>query len=213
MPIRRLFATVGASFEQFVNKVENHEAVVDSVLQDIRAAAAKLTVQIGRTNAQAEGLRQRRDKLAEDIERWRDRARRFAEEDEKRALDCLRRVKRAEAERKQADAQLAQYEALGGKLRDRLAAVEARLSDLQLKRTALSSRSARAQVAVVADQEAMSDVNAVFDRWEMAVIEDEYLDQAVTVGDGDALERELDAAEETEQLLADLEELKKESRS
>ena len=105
-----------------------------------------------------------------------------------------------------------QYEALCGKLKDRLAAVEARLSDLQLKRTALSSRSARAQVIGATDQDPMSDVNAVFDRWEMAVIEDEYLDQVV--GDeSDPLERELDATEEREQLKAALEELKKEDRS
>ena len=212
MRLKRLVASVGASFEQFVNKVENHEAVADSVLRDVRAAAAKLKVQMGGVDAQAERLRERRDGLADDSERWRERARRFAKDDEERALECLRRMKRAEAELAQVGDQLAQYEALGEKLKDRLAAVESRLSTLQLKRTALSSRSARAQVVGAADQETLSDVNTIFDRWEMAVIEDEYMDEIVSSG-GDRLERELDAAEEREQLKAALEELRKENRS
>ena len=212
MRLKRLAASMGASFEQFVNKVENHEAVAESVIRDVRAGAAKLKVQMGGVNAQSERLRERRDSLAEDAGRWRARAKRFATEDEDRALECLRRMKRAEAERTQVADQLAQYEALGEKLKDRLAAVEARLSDLQLKRTALSSRSARAQVMGTSDQDPMSDVNAVFDRWEMAVIEDEYLDEVVG-GESDALGRELDAAEEREQLKAALEELKTEDWS
>ena len=212
MRLKRLVTSVGASFEQFVNKVENHEAVAESVIRDVRASAAKLKVQMGGVNAQAERLRERRDKLAEDAGRWRERAKRFAAEDEDRAMECLRRMKRSEAEQAQVVDQLAQYEDLGEKLKDRLAAVEARLSDLQLKRTALSSRSARAQVMGAGDQDPLSDVNAVFDRWEMAVIEDEYLDEVVG-SKSDALERELDAAEEREQLKAALDELKKEDRS
>ena len=212
MRLKRLVASVGASFEQFVNKVENHEAVAESVIRDVRAAAAKMKVQMAGVNARAESLRERRDRLAEDAGRWRTRAKRFATEDEDRALECLRRMKRADAEQAQVIGQLAQYEALGEELKDRLAAVEARLSDLQLKRTALSSRSARAQVMGAADQDPLSDANAVFERWEMAVIEDEYLDDVVE-GRSDALERELDAAEEREQLKAALEALAKEDRS
>ena len=212
MRLKRLVTSVGASFEQFVNKVENHEAVAESVIRDVRATAAKLKVQMGGVNAQTERLRARRDGLAEDAQRWRQRARRFATEDESRALECLRRMKRAEAERAQVSNQFAQYEALTDKLKDRLAAVEARLSDLQLKRTALSSRSARAQVMSTRDQDTLSDANAVFDRWEMAVIEDEYLDDVVD-GRSDALEHELNAAEEREDLKAALEELIKEDRS
>ena len=212
MRLKRLVASVGASFDQFVNKVENHEAVAESVIRDVRAAAAKLKVQMGGIDAQADRLRERRDSLAHDAERWRERARRFAAEEEERALECLRRMKRAEAEQAQVVDQLAQYEALAEKLKDRLAAVETRLSSLQLKRTALSSRSARAQVIGAADQEALSDVNSIFDRWEMSVIEDEYLEEVIS-GEDDRLERELDAAEEREQLKAALEELKKEDRS
>ena len=209
MRVKRLVASVGASFEQFVNKVENHEAVAEAVIRDVRAAAAKMKVQLGRASAQAERLRERRDTLTEDAERWRDRAKRFAAEEEERALECLRRMERAKAERKQVAAQLNQYEALCGKLKERLATIETRLSDLQLKRTALSSRSARAQVMGTTDQGAMPEVDDIFDRWEMAVIEDEYLDEVV-VGEGDSLERELDASDERERLAAILNELKKE---
>ncbi len=212
MRVKRLVATVGASFEQFVNKVENHEAVAESVIRDVRASAAKLKVQLGGISAQAERLRERRDTLGEDSGRWRERAKRFAAEDEDRALECLRRMERAKVEQAQVVDQLARYEALNEKLKDRLAAVEARLSDLQLKRTALSSRGARARVKGAADQDSMADVNAVFDRWEMAVVEDEYLDD-VTDGGRDTLERELDAAEEQAKLKTVLEEIKKEGRS
>ncbi len=212
MRVKRLVASVGASFEQFVNKVENHEAVAEAVIRDVRASAAKLKVQMGGVDAQAERLRERRDALAEDVGRWRERAKRFAIEDEERALECLRRMERAKAQQARVVDQLAQYEALCEKLKGRLAAVEAQLSDLQLKRTALSSRSARTQVMGAADQPSIADVDAVFDRWEMAVVENEYLDEVVG-GESDTLERELDATEEREQLKIALEELKKEGRS
>ncbi len=211
MRVKRLVASVGASFEQFITKVENHEAVAEAVIRDVRASAAKLKVQMGRVTAQAERLQERRDTLAQDAGRWHERAKRLATEDEDRALECLRRMERAKAEQARVVAQLAQYEALCEKLKDRLAAVEARLSDLQLKRTSLSSRSARAQVMGAADQHSVADVDAVFDRWEMAVVEDEYLDEVVG-SEGDPLERELDATEERERLKTALEELKKEGQ-
>ena len=74
MRLKRLVTSVGASFEQFVNKVENQEAVAESVIRDVRASAAKLKVQMGGVNAQTERLRERRDRLTEDVGRWRQRA-------------------------------------------------------------------------------------------------------------------------------------------
>ncbi|MEM7169103.1 MAG: PspA/IM30 family protein [Pseudomonadota bacterium] len=209
MRVKRLVASVGASFESFVNKVENHEAVADQMIRDIRGTAAKLKVQLGRVNGQIARLEERRDALIADGERWRDRARRFAKANEEQALECLRRMERAKAEQSRVSDQLAGHETLAAKLKDQLGAVETRLDDLQLKRTTLSSRTAHAKAMTSADPHLMSDAEDVFDRWEMAVVQDEYLDSPASCT-GDRLERELGTAEETERLSALLDEIKKE---
>ena len=208
MKVKRLVASLGASFEEFVNKVENHEAVAESAIRDVRAAAAKVKVQINGVNVQVERLRKRRDTLAEDIGRWRERARRFAGKDKDRALECLRRMERAKAEEARVGDQLSRHEALGDRLKERLTTIEARLSDLQLKKTDLAGRSACTQVRETADQETTTDVDSVFERWEIAVVKDEYLDEIIT-GDHDRLERELDSEEEQKRLETLLDELKK----
>lgn len=209
MKVKRIVASVGASFEQFVNKVENHEAVADVAIRDVRASAAKLKVQLGRINAEVDRLRERRDTLVADSARWRERAKQFATKDEERALACLGRMERTTTEAGRMADQLSRHEALADKLKDRLAAVEAQLSDLQLKRTALSSRSARAQVMGTANQEATAEAQDVFARWETAVVEDEYL-EGVVLDESDPLERELDAADAKKRLQLALEELKRE---
>ncbi len=209
MKVKRLVASLGASFEEFVNLVENHEAVAESAIRDVRDAAAKVKVQINGVTAQADRLGKRRETLAEDVERWRERAKRFAGEDKDRALECLRRMERAKAEEARVADQLSRHEALGDRLKERLATIEARLAELQLKKTDLSGRSACTQVRETADQETSADVDSVFERWEMAVVKDEYLGDVIT-SDHDRLERELDSEEEQQRLEILLEELKKE---
>ena len=208
MRVKRLIASFGASFESFVNKVENHEAVADCVIADIRAAAAKLRVQRGRIQQQLQRFAFEREKLAGGQRRWQERALQLEATDEQRSLECVRHFKLTKSRLRQVEHQIDEYHAMDRQLQANLGDVERRLEQLQLKKTTLSSRSARASVlAGSRDEEALADIEQVFDRWEAAVLEDEYREgtrcEAV-----DSFEREFLADEELQALRETLEDLK-----
>ena len=213
---KRLMASFGARFDHFVTLVENHEAVADSVIRDVRAGAAKIKVQLGRVTTEMNRLDERHADLRSQMETWRNRAERYADSDETQALECVRRLERTERELSAVERQRAEFSDLRRDLQVRLDEVERRLSDLRMKRTSLSSRAVRANATRAANDPA-ADIDDVFDRWEMAVVENEYRDDAGDTWPGasfsrDAFERELDDADNDAALRARLDELRGKDR-
>ncbi len=208
MKIKRLVASVSAGFEDFVSKVENHEAVADCVIDDVRRATAQVKVQKNRTDAVIARTERQADTLEKDEQRWNERAVKLADSDGFRALECVRRARQAAEQRATLLEQLEEHRGLAADLGSRLAGLEQRLAELQLKRTALSSRAARAQTLRKADRPgACESVDTVFDRWETAVLADEYCDVGPSDG-GDMLDLSFRAQEEEQELAERLAELK-----
>lgn len=191
MKVKRLMASVSAGFEDFVSRVENHEAVADCAIDDLRKAAARVRVQQARTGTQLKRLEDRIAGLEAEAGRWRERALRVVEADapetgadaaaatpgEAKAIECVRRARRAELESASLVGQRDRYRELADDLQGRLRDLERRLDEAQLKRTALSSRSARAQTLRNAERCGTEEsLEAVFDRWETVVTADEYRD-------------------------------------
>lgn len=215
MPVRvkRLIATLGASFDTFVSKVENHEAVADAVIADVRSAAARLKVQSGRVGAQLARLQTQREQLAAERDNWRRRAAQLADDDEPRALRCLQQARHSEQRLGLLDEQLEQHTQLRDSLAADLARVEARLNELHLKRGALSSRAARADALRAGESlDTCQEAFEVFERWETSVVEDEYRETTLRDGVPDDFERGFRETEERDELLAELAELKAQAR-
>lgn len=230
MKVKRLMASVSAGFEDFVSRVENHEAVADSAIDDLRKAAARVRVQQARTETQLKHLEDRIGGLQAEAGRWRERALRVVEtegqgpgaqtgaatSDEAKAIECVRRARRAELESDALLGQRDRYRELVDDLQGRLRDLERRLDEAQLKRTALASRSARAQTLGKVERcGTQESLEAVFDRWETVVTADEYRD-GVELPDGaeavDSLDREFADAEAMAELRADLAALRARAR-
>jgi phage shock protein A len=211
MKLKRLVASINASFDDFVSRVENHEAVADSVIADVRAAAARLQVQIGRVGVQTQRATERRDALHRDVARWRQRALDLAEADPPRAIECVRRLERTERQLVQSDQQLADLGRLNDQLRANLTDVERRLEDLTLRRASLSSRDARADALRVCTAGQTEDVDRIFDRWEISIASAEYSDN-IGPAASDQLDRELSRDEEDEALRQRLATLRRAAR-
>jgi phage shock protein A len=206
MKARRLMASISAGFEDFVTRVENHEAVADCAIDDLRNATAQVRVQQGRTAAQVKRLEDELQRAGNEVERWRDRALRV--EDEQKALECMRRAKQSERRSEALETQLRDHLALVDDLSARQRDLEGRLSDVQLKRTALSSRAARARTLKRAERCGPGEtLDSVFDRWETVVTADEYRD-GVTLEPADLLDREFAAEEDDDALRAELDALR-----
>lgn len=144
MKLNRLVASVSAGFADLVTNVENHETVAARVIEDLRGSAADVRVRHQRVQAQIGRWQQQRSELDTDLARWKARAAKLADRDQTRALECLRRERRAETRLEGIEAQLNEHLRLAEELGERRRELEQRLNDLQLRRAARASRSVSA---------------------------------------------------------------------
>ncbi len=221
MKIKRLFTSINASFDDFVTGVENHEAVAAGVIADVRKAAARLRAQKGQLDARISRQQTQAKELAARKDRWQNRAAECAKEDPEQGLLCLRQRDAAATALEQLNAQINEQSQLAAELASSLTQVESRLGELQNRRTALTSRGARANVmAKVATPDLSTDVDELFERWEVAVLQEEYRDTSAGMApadfsnaQGDELDRTMQSAERDAELQAELALLQKEDEA
>ena len=100
MKLKHLVASISASFDDLVSKIENHEAIAEVSLQEIRVAAAKIRTQFNITRQRLEYLHNQESTLRQDCERWQLRAVQCAEQDRERALRCVQAMEQCDQQRK-----------------------------------------------------------------------------------------------------------------
>jgi phage shock protein A len=194
-----------------VSQVENHEAVAKSAIRDVRRAAARARVQLTRVRADGEGLLRRLAEQRESERLWRERARECADHDGARALDCLRRARRAGRRREELARRCEEHGRVEKQLVADVAAVEERLTHLQQRHNLLRTRESRAHaLATVRDASDLGDggVGDLFERWETQVLEREYEGGCSAREENDPLEDEFLELEEESELRAELDRLR-----
>lgn len=210
MRVKQWVASVTASFDQFVSKIENHEAVADSVIADVRKGAARLRAQRSRIEAELARTRAALGQAERSAAVWQQRAVALPVEEESRALECLARAEQETARAAHAEQQIEQSEAVISDISQALTDVEAQLQQLKLKKSTLSSRNTRADVlAASQDFGFREEVDSVFERWEQSVIEKEYCESVPLAGGTDSFEQPFAKAERLAALKERLSELRK----
>lgn len=200
---------IASRIDWMVGQIENHEGLVNGVIIETRQALAKAKVQLARVREDGTRLRDRLATEADARQKWRDRARQCCNEDEKRALECLKRSKLAERKMPELRARLEEHAHIEGRLVNDVNALEDNLSQLIEKRNLMRSRQTRAEALSSLHSTTATvsgDVSEIFDRWEMRVTAAEFeggCDLAT-----DSLESEFVTAEEEEELKNELDELK-----
>lgn len=205
--------TVGlfSRIDGIVAQVENHEALVSEALRDLQGATARAKVQLRRVHEDGARLRSRLAEAREATATWRERARRS--EDEKQAIECLRRSKHAARAAEQLTERLAEHERVQGQLARDVEGLESRLRTLKDKRNVMRTRQSRAEALGVVrgtDVQLSTELEDVFDRWETRVTEAEFAG-GVSVDGPDDFEEQFIDEEEAAALRAELEELRSES--
>lgn len=202
---KRLVCTVSTSVESLLDQVENQRAVALATVRDVEAGAARVRVYRRSCERRLGELEQRATQLAEQSATWRERARRFQEEREK-ALECVRRMRGADAAlaalRSEVDQQRALLESILVDERE----LERKLGELRRRVAQLSTREARAQAHTAA--EGLADADGIFDRWEAKL---SHHESVLEVGKEprDAFARELADEDEAAALQAALEDVLK----
>jgi phage shock protein A len=160
-----------------VSRIENHEALAASAIRDVRRAAARATVQLRRVRADGARQRERLAELREEERSWEERAAASAPEQREKALECLRRSRRAGRQARELARRLGEHERVEKQLAADVSRVQDRLSELEQQRNVLITRESRAQ-ALGSVREAESplgaDVQEIFGRWETRVAEHEF---------------------------------------
>lgn len=201
-----------ASIDSMIVQVENHEAQASSALRDLEQGVARSRVQLSRVERDGRAMQQALDEEVESAARWRDRARR--EENEARALECLRRHKRAEARASELKQNRAEHQRIEQQLKRDVQTLERRLIELRQQRNTMRTRQSRAEAFHVAQGQGdldSSEIGQIFERWETRVAESE-VQSGCLVASVDSFDDEFLDAEEAASLKLELAALKEEAQ-
>ena len=202
-----------ASIDSVISQVENHEAQVASALRELERGVLRSKVQLQRVERDGSALRRSLAEEREAATRWRERAKR--EEDEKRALECLRRCKRSETRSIELARQVVEHERVEHQLAADIRILEQRVVELRQQRNTMRTRQSRAEAMTIVNGEGElcgSEITAIFERWELRVSENEVVGGCVRVP-VDTLEEEFTTAEEESSLRLELRELRDSTQS
>jgi phage shock protein A len=205
--LRLWTAALVARIDGMAARIENHEALAQSAIQDVRRASARARVELRRVRKDGDKLRTRLGEAREAEVAWRDRARRKAGEDEAAALECLRRGRESGRRASELARRLEEHERVEADLATDVGRIQERLSRLEEHRHVLSARQTRAEAfaTIECDEVGAADVEGLFDRWDVKISERE-----ISCGQddaGDAFEHGFSREEEEEELRAELDEL------
>jgi phage shock protein A len=200
-----------ASIDNMIVQVENHEALATSALKDLEQGVARSKVQLMRVERDGRSMRQALDEEREACVRWRDRARR--EENEARALECLRRHKRSTSRVTELTHNVAEHDRIEQQLKRDVQTLERRLVELRQQRNTIRTRQSRADAfSIASGQQDLEngEIGQIFERWETRVAESEVTSGCL-VASVDSLDEELLDAEEAASLKLELAALKEEA--
>jgi len=158
--------------DSMVSRMENHEALVDSAIHEVRQSLARAKVQLGRVQHDRQSLQVRHDQALAAVQNWTARATAVAVEDEQRAMECLRRKHGSAREAEALARQLAEQHKVEERLVTDIHAVEERLTRLLHQRNLLRTRESTAAAKGAMDCATSplgEDISEVLDRWEMQV--------------------------------------------
>jgi phage shock protein A len=175
--LQRFTATCVSRFDRVVSQIENHDGLVSAAIRESEEARSRAKVQLGRVRRDAERMRQRQQELDERGDRWQERALRVSGEDEARALECLRRRKRALQELAALERQLEQHAQIEEQIRADMRRVDERIEALRQKRNLLRTRQSRAEALSLSrdeDGHLAGEIDEILERWETKVSHLEY---------------------------------------
>lgn len=206
--IRRISTTISSSVDRAVSRVENHDAIINAALRETQSAAARSRVRLNRVRKDGQSLKTRRASLLQAAERWAERAKRIAAEDEAKALECLRRRKDCETQLRHLDDSIARHDELEARIAEQVKKIEERIGEVAQQRNMMRSRQSVADaMRAINNIEGVScsEIDDTFDRWEINLGETEVLINATSTAD--PLESAFQAEEDTAELRAELQEL------
>lgn len=170
MSVKRFFTSVSATIGSVVTKFENHEAVADSVIDDVKAAMAKVKTELVRISRRRDRLRMQQESVCKEVDLWKARAIK-TRDDEEKAIACVKLLQRFEHRQTDLSKEVLMIEKVECDLNDQLSKLDAKLFELQNRKSNLIAEQAKNGVhSVTTTILKQESFDAAFDRWEDSLV-------------------------------------------
>jgi phage shock protein A len=173
---KRISSTVMASVENIVNEVENHDAVVESMLKELTQATAESKIRLKRIQHNGEKIRQQLQNFNKQEVQWTQRATSLSntrnEDTKEEALACLERRRLCREQRQALEERLQQHEITEQKIAGQVRTISQRHTEISDKRHLLKSQQSVAEanrVVAAVTGENSENIDQAFDRWELSI--------------------------------------------
>ncbi len=178
---KRLSISVKSHLDEAVNRIENHDAVIDAALQESRDAIARLKLQQSRARRDIEQLGAQLAQARQDEQNWVRRAKLLAATDETQALACLERRDSCTQLIQRLEQQRTQSTDLQARLSDNLSKLEQKLGQDEQRLREFRGRdlTARAEKNLLSAPDDTDSTEKAFDRWELDITRREMRSEAV----------------------------------
>ncbi len=172
--IKRLCITMNAHINTMIDQVENHEAVAEAALTEIREALSNTKYQLVRLqNEQKEMLNRHLNLQSVEI-KWRERAIQAGADNHERAIECMRRLKNIQVELASLANVLTDHRKLEQALVNDVRGIEDKFEELKRRRNSLAARESRAEaLQSINRHESQLSLGGAFERWERTIMRSE----------------------------------------
>lgn len=175
--IKRIFISIKSQIDRVADDFENHEALAEAAIEDLQNLAGKTRLHLHRLEKMTEQYHLQLSEQHKQAELWTQRAIKIRAEDEQKALQCVRRLKQAQSQISCLEKQIEDSKTQEVKVRQDLNAIQERLLSLKNKKEIYSARQNSALLRDSLNNETSNPVHnaeSIFNRWEGAIVSDEF---------------------------------------
>jgi phage shock protein A len=202
---KRLSTTFFSRLDQVVGEIEDHDAVIEVSMKEMRKKISEARVRHARIQREKAQLQLQLDSQRQNVTRWRERAVEVATTDEDKAMTCLARAHCCEQQAGYLQNHLMRYEQTVDKLGQDIGNAQTRLDEIRQKRSLMRARQSTSE-AIQATQteegDAMAMLENTFERWEIKLGQAEMTLDSESLAD--PLEHEFLQQENTDALRIEL---------
>lgn len=174
---KRLFVCIKSQIDHVADEFENHEAVAGAAIEDLRALASKTRLHLHRVGKMTEHYQKQLLVQQEQARLWSERAIKVRQDDEQKALQCVKRLRDTQRQIAALEQQYQDSSAQEAKIRDDLNAIQEQLQMLKNKKEILSARQNRTSVQETLLNRRgtpLQEARSIFERWEDSVVSAEF---------------------------------------
>ncbi len=206
--LKKMFFSIKGQFDQMTYDFENHEALADAAIKELKQVAGKTLLHLHRINKLNSQYQTHLQELDEQAKLWSERAIKSKAQDEQKALQCVKQLQQVKKKMTLIDQQHQESVAQEKKIRADYNAIQDQIQILNNKKEMLAARQNRNNLqGMLIDNpgHALQDVQSIFDRWEGTVVmsETDFPDLKME----DQLAAEFEQEEELQALKKALDEL------